>query len=66
MWKDPIVEDVRRIRDEHARRFGYDLGAICRDLREQQSASQRRVVILEPRRRSDETCPRDVSSSPSR
>lgn len=30
--KDPIVAEVRRFRDEHARAFGYDLDAICNDL----------------------------------
>jgi hypothetical protein len=34
MWKDPIVEEVRRIREEHAARFGYDLKAIYEDLKE--------------------------------
>jgi hypothetical protein len=29
---DPIVEEVRRIRDELARRFNYDVRAIGRDL----------------------------------
>lgn len=33
MWIDPIVEETRRIRDEHARRFNYDLAAICADLK---------------------------------
>lgn len=33
MWIDPIVEETRRIRDEHARRFDYDLAAICADLK---------------------------------
>ncbi len=33
MWIDPIIEETRRIRDEHARRFNYDLSAICADLR---------------------------------
>lgn len=46
MWKDPIVEEVRRHREAHAARFNYDLGAICRDLRQQQSESERRVVRL--------------------
>ena len=32
MWNDPIVEETRRIRDEHARQFNYDLAAICADL----------------------------------
>lgn len=33
MWKDPIVEEVRKIRQEHAAKFNYDLKAICEDIR---------------------------------
>ena len=33
MWIDPIVEETCRIRVEHARRFNYDLAAICADLK---------------------------------
>ena len=29
---DPIVEEVRKARDAYAKRFDYDLDAICRDL----------------------------------
>jgi hypothetical protein len=29
---DPIVDEVRRIRDAHAARFNYDLEAILRDI----------------------------------
>ena len=50
MWEDPIVNEVRKARDEHARRFQYDLRAICQDLREQQAQAQaagRRIVNLE-------------------
>jgi len=31
--QDPIVEEVRRIRDEHAAMFNYDLEAIVADLK---------------------------------
>ena len=34
MQPDPIVEEVRKIRDEYAKRFNYDLDAICQDLQE--------------------------------
>jgi hypothetical protein len=44
MWKDPIVEEVRKIRERHAAKFKYDLDAICRDLKEQERKSGRRVV----------------------
>jgi hypothetical protein len=30
---DPIVDEVRRYRDEHAKKFNYDLSAICADFR---------------------------------
>lgn len=30
---DPIVEEVRKYRDEHAQKFNYDLKLICEDLR---------------------------------
>jgi hypothetical protein len=49
MWKDPIVEEVRRIRQEHAKQFNYDLQAIVDDLRKQQEQSGREYVRFEPR-----------------
>jgi len=36
MFDDPIVAEVRRVRDELARRFNYDVHAICEDLRKRQ------------------------------
>lgn len=50
MWRDPIVEEVRRYRREYAARFDHDLRAICRDLRERQDKEGRKVVSLPPRR----------------
>ena len=43
---DPIVEEVRKHRDEHARRFNYDLNAICADLMKQQASHSSRLVNL--------------------
>ena len=48
IWKDEIVEEVRRVREEYAARFGYDLDAICRDLQEQEKQSSRRIVSFSP------------------
>lgn len=48
--KDPIVEEIREIRREHAERFGYDLDAICEDIRKHEAISGQRFVQLEPRR----------------
>lgn len=50
MWSDPIVEEVRAIRDAYAKQFNYDLEAIYRDLKEQETRSGREVVSLPPKR----------------
>lgn len=44
IWSDPIVDEVRRVRDAYAARFNYDLRAIYRDLKEQEKQSGRKVV----------------------
>jgi hypothetical protein len=49
--KDPIVEEIRRIRDEHAKKFNYDLKAICADIRKQQAQYGDRVVRLTPKKK---------------
>jgi len=48
--KDPIVEEVRKSRMEHTRKFQGDLSAICADLRDVQIASGHKVVRLAPRK----------------
>jgi hypothetical protein len=47
---DPIVEEVRKVRDAHAARFNYDLDAIFRDLKEQEKRSGRKFVSFAPRK----------------
>lgn len=49
MWDDPIVEEVRRIREEHSARFGHDLKRIYQDLKEQERKSGREYVSYPPR-----------------
>jgi hypothetical protein len=48
MIEDPIVDEVRKIRQEYARQFNYDLDAICKDLQEKQAASGRKIVSFPP------------------
>jgi hypothetical protein len=48
--KDPIVEEVRRYRMAHTRKFHGDLAAICTDLRAIQAASGHEIIRLPPRR----------------
>ena len=50
MKDDPIVREVRRIRQEHAARFKYNVDLIAEDLKAQERASSRRYISLPPRR----------------
>lgn len=53
MLNDPIVEELRKIREAHAARFNYDLRAICEDLRKQEQEAERQgqqFITLPPRR----------------
>lgn len=47
---DPIVDEVRKVRDAHAARFNYDLDAIFRDIKEQEKKSGRKFVCFPPRK----------------
>ncbi len=46
MWKDEIVEEVRKARDEYAAKFNYDLDAIYKDIKKQEKKSRRKLVSL--------------------
>jgi hypothetical protein len=50
MRTDPIVAGLHRIRERHARRFGYDLRRMFQDLKREQAASSRKVVSLARKR----------------
>ncbi|MBC6472668.1 MAG: hypothetical protein GDA48_07530 [Hormoscilla sp. GM102CHS1] len=52
MWKDEILEELHRIREEHAKSFNYDMKAICEDWRRQQVESGRKFVTLTPAQQS--------------
>jgi len=41
---DPIVDEVRRVRDAHAARFNYDLDAIFQDIKERERKSGLKFV----------------------
>ena len=47
---DPIVEEVRKAREEHAKSFDYDLTAICADLRKHQATCGHKVVSFPPKK----------------
>lgn len=53
MVKDPIVEEVRAVRDEFAKRHNYDIDAIVRALQKASAEAGRPVVTLQPRAAGD-------------
>ena len=53
MRNDPIVDEIRRIRQEHTDKFNGDLHAICKDIRQQERESGREYVSYPPRRIED-------------
>lgn len=46
MWTDPIVEEVREIRETHAARFKYDLRAIFHAVKEAEASSEYAYICL--------------------
>lgn len=44
MSEDPIVKEVREIRDKLAAKFGYDIRAIADDARKRQKRSGHKLV----------------------
>lgn len=50
MRNDPIVNEIRRIRQQHTEKFNGDLHAICEDLRQQERESGREYASFPPRR----------------
>ncbi len=46
--KDPIIEEIRKIRDAHAKSFNYDVIAMGRALMEEEKKSDR-VFIAPPK-----------------
>lgn len=49
MWMDEIVDETRKLREEYAARFEYDLAAIIADIKEQERQSDRPIVTLPPK-----------------
>ena len=49
MFKDPIVEEVRAVRQKHAARFNYDLRKIAEDLKKKQDQSGHHTVSYPPK-----------------
>jgi hypothetical protein len=51
MYKDEIIEEIHKYREEYARSFNYDLNAIFNDLRCKQIARGHNVATLPIKRK---------------
>ena len=49
VMEDQIVEEIRRIRREHAKEFAFDLDAIFEDLKRREQQRGQKTVTLSPR-----------------
>lgn len=49
MKSDPIVEEIRKVREAQAARFGFDIRSIVKDAQTRDESGDREVVRLQPR-----------------
>jgi hypothetical protein len=57
MWRDPIVDETRKRREEYAAKFRHDADAIFEDIRQRQRQAGMQTVSFPPRK------PRDKSTA---
>ncbi len=55
MYDDPIVDEVRKTREQLAKKFNFDVGAIFKDLRKRQAKLGNRLVHRARKREADRT-----------
>jgi hypothetical protein len=49
MKNDPIIEEIRQYRREHAEQFGFNVEKIAEDLRKKQEKYKDRIVSYNPK-----------------
>ena len=55
MIEDPIVDEIRRYRKEHAEKYGNDLNRIVEALKKRERESKRKLLNPRPKLQLDET-----------
>lgn len=55
MYKNEILEEIYKYREEYAQSFQYDLKAIFSDLQQKQTAHKNRLIRLPIKRRSKQS-----------
>ena len=51
MAKDPIVDEVRRVREEEAAKYGFDVKAILVASKRRQRRSRHKIVSIVPKKK---------------
>ena len=46
VWEDPIVAEVRKVKEQLAAKFNYDIEAMFRDIQKREKTSGRHYVDL--------------------
>jgi len=60
-WEDPIVAEVRRIREELSAKFNFDLAAIFADIRSRQGEAGDRLIHLKGRQKAEQADAREAA-----
>jgi len=55
MFKDPIVEEVRRIREDQASKYDFDLDKICDEAKKRQKSSKHNTISFVTRKKTTRT-----------
>jgi hypothetical protein len=63
MWEDLIVAEVRRVREAHAAKYGYNLRVIYQVLKAQEELEKREKVAFPPKLVKMETEVRKLTAS---
>jgi hypothetical protein len=50
MWKDPIVEDIRKVRKQLENEFGPDQDAFLKHIYDQEKKAKSRLVARSPKK----------------
>ncbi len=64
-WEDPIVADVRRVREELSAKFNFDLPAIFADIRSRQASAGDRLIRLKSHRKAEPSDAREAAATSS-
>ena len=63
MFDDPIVSEIRRVREENAASFAYDVGKIVANFQSHQGKDGRRVVNRTSQKKREQSSQHELSTA---